>query len=54
VTGADPAAGAVQKNVADSDFKSSSPSCGFWLDKRVKSAFDGVPSTFRNGLLAAK
>ena len=45
---------AAQKLGADPDFKSVPPAYRFWLGKRAKSAFEGVPSTFRNGLLAAE
>jgi len=45
---------AAQKLGADPDFKSVPPQYGFWLGKRAKSAFEGVPSTYKQGLLAAE
>ena len=45
---------AAQKLGADPDFQSVPPNYGYWLGKRAKSAFEGVPSTFRNGMLAAE
>ena len=41
---------AAQKLGADPDFVSVPPNYGFWLGKRAKSAFEGVPSTYRRGL----
>ena len=37
---------AAQKLGADPDFSCVPPNYGFWLGKRAKSAFEGVPSTF--------
>ncbi len=41
---------AAQKLGADPDFQSVPPNYAHWLGKRAKSGFEGVPSTFRNGL----
>jgi hypothetical protein len=38
---------------ADPDFVSVPPAMGWWLGKRAKSAFEGVPSTYQRGVLAA-
>ena len=43
---------AAQKLGADPDFRQIPPNYGFWLGKRAKSAFEGVPSTFKQGMLA--
>jgi 2,4-dienoyl-CoA reductase-like NADH-dependent reductase (Old Yellow Enzyme family) len=43
---------AAQKLGADPDFAGVPPNCGFWLGKRAKSAFEGVPSTFKRGMMA--
>ena len=43
---------AAQKLGADPDFRQVPPNYGYWLAKRAKSAFEGVPSTFKQGLLA--
>ena len=45
---------AAQKLGADPDFGSVPPAYGFWLGKRAKSKFEGVPSTFKQGMLAAE
>jgi len=45
---------AAQKLGADPDFKQVPPAYGFWLGKRAKSAFEGVPSTFKQGIMAAE
>ncbi len=44
---------AAQKLRADPDFSAVPPNYAFWLGKRAKSAFEGVPSTFQNGVMAA-
>ena len=44
---------AAQKLRADPDFSGVPPNYGYWLGKRAKSAFEGVPSTFQNGIMAA-
>jgi 2,4-dienoyl-CoA reductase-like NADH-dependent reductase (Old Yellow Enzyme family) len=43
---------AAQKLGADPDFTSVPPALGFWLNKRFKSRFEGVPSTFKQGMMA--
>ncbi len=43
---------AAQKLGADPDFAQVPPNYGYWLGKRAKSAFEGLPSTFRPRLLA--
>ena len=45
---------AAQKLGADPDFTSVPPAYAYWLGKRAKSKFEGVPSTFRQGMLAAE
>jgi 2,4-dienoyl-CoA reductase-like NADH-dependent reductase (Old Yellow Enzyme family) len=40
---------AAQKLAADPDFTCVPPAMGWWLGKRAKSAFEGVPSTYRSG-----
>ncbi len=40
---------AAQKLGADPDFTSVPPAMGWWLGKRAKSAFEGVPSTYQRG-----
>jgi 2,4-dienoyl-CoA reductase-like NADH-dependent reductase (Old Yellow Enzyme family) len=40
---------AAQKLAADPDFTSVPPAMGFWLGKRARSAFEGVPSTYQRG-----
>ena len=45
---------AAQKLGADPDFKSVPPAYSYWLGKRAKSAFEGVPSTFKRGMMAAE
>jgi len=42
---------AAQKLGADPDFALVPPNYGFWLGKRARSPFEGVPSTYRRGLL---
>ena len=42
---------AAQKLGTDPDFALVPPNYGFWLGKRARSAFEGVPSTYRQGLL---
>lgn len=42
---------AAQKLGADPDFASVPPAMGWWLGKRAKSAFEGVPSTYKRGVL---
>jgi 2,4-dienoyl-CoA reductase-like NADH-dependent reductase (Old Yellow Enzyme family) len=42
---------AAQKLGADPDFALVPPNYGFWLGKRARSAFEGVPSTYRRGLM---
>ena len=44
---------AAQKLCAGPDFSMVPPNYAFWLGKRAKSAFEGVPSTFQNGVMAA-
>ena len=44
---------AAQKLGADPDFRLVPPNYGFWLGKRGKSGFEGVPSTFQTGFTAA-
>ncbi len=44
---------AAQKLGADPDFTCVPPNYAYWLGKRAKSAFEGVPSTFQNGVGAA-
>ena len=44
---------AAQKLGADPDFVSVPPAMGWWLGKRAKSAFEGVPSTYRRGVMSA-
>ena len=41
---------AAQKLGVDPDFKLVPPPYSYWLDKRAKSAFEGRPSTWTNGL----
>ena len=41
---------AAQKLGADPDFRSVPPNYAHWLGKRAKSGFEGVPSTFGNGV----
>lgn len=41
---------AAQKLGADPDFTCVPPAMGWWLGKRAKSAFEGVPSTFQRGV----
>jgi 2,4-dienoyl-CoA reductase-like NADH-dependent reductase (Old Yellow Enzyme family) len=41
---------AAQKLGIDPDFKLVPPPYSYWLDKRAKSAFEGQPSTWTNGL----
>ncbi len=43
---------AAQKLGADPDFGSVPPAMGWWLGKRAKSAFEGVPSTYIRGVMA--
>lgn len=43
---------AAQKLGADPDFASVPPAMGWWLGKRAKSVFEGVPSTYQRGVLA--
>ncbi|HVY16242.1 MAG TPA: NADH:flavin oxidoreductase/NADH oxidase [Rhodopila sp.] len=43
---------AAQKLGADPDFTSVPPAMGWWLGKRAKSAFEGVPSTYQRGVAA--
>ena len=43
---------AAQKLGADPDFSMVPPNYAFWLGKRAKSSFEGVPSTFGQGLMA--
>jgi 2,4-dienoyl-CoA reductase-like NADH-dependent reductase (Old Yellow Enzyme family) len=43
---------AAQKLGADPDFKGVPPAIGYWLNKRFKSKFEGVPSTFKQGMMA--
>ncbi|MGE0418730.1 MAG: NADH:flavin oxidoreductase/NADH oxidase [Acetobacteraceae bacterium] len=43
---------AAQKLGADPDFTGVPPAIGFWLNKRFKSRFEGVPSTFKQGMMA--
>jgi hypothetical protein len=43
---------AAQKLGADPDFATVPPAMGFWLGKQAKSAFEGVPSTCRTGVMA--
>jgi len=40
---------AAQKLGADPDFKMVPPPLAYWLAKRAKSGFEGVPSTYSNG-----
>jgi 2,4-dienoyl-CoA reductase-like NADH-dependent reductase (Old Yellow Enzyme family) len=42
---------AAQKLGTDPDFATVPPAMGFWLDKRAKSAFEGVPSTYRTNVM---
>lgn len=44
---------AAQKLGVDPHFASVPPAMGWWLGKRAKSAFEGVPSTYQNGWTAA-
>ena len=44
---------AAQKLHADPDFTSVPPNYAYWLAKRAKSTFEGVPSTFQNGMMAS-
>lgn len=41
---------AAQKLSADPGFAAVPPAMGWWLGKRAKSAFEGVPSTYRAGI----
>lgn len=41
---------AAQKLGADPDFRTVPPAMGWWLGKRAKSAFEGVPSTYQLGV----
>ena len=41
---------AAQKLGADPDFSLVPPQMAYWLGKRAKSAFEGVPSTYRTGI----
>jgi 2,4-dienoyl-CoA reductase-like NADH-dependent reductase (Old Yellow Enzyme family) len=43
---------AAQKLGADAEFASVPPAMGWWLGKRAKSAFEGVPSTYGMGAMA--
>jgi hypothetical protein len=43
---------AAQKLGADADFSGVPPAIGWWLGKRAKSAFEGVPSTYQRGARA--
>jgi 2,4-dienoyl-CoA reductase-like NADH-dependent reductase (Old Yellow Enzyme family) len=43
---------AAQKLAADPDFATVPPAMGFWLGKRARSAFEGVPSTYQRGAMA--
>jgi 2,4-dienoyl-CoA reductase-like NADH-dependent reductase (Old Yellow Enzyme family) len=43
---------AAQKLGADPDFVSVPPAIGWWLGKRAKSAFEGVPSTYQRVAMA--
>ena len=43
---------AAQKLGADPDFVGVPPALGWWLGKRAKSAFEGVPSTYKRGAMA--
>ncbi len=43
---------AAQKLGADPDFNGVPPALGYWLNKRFKSKFEGVPSTFKQGMMA--
>ena len=45
---------AAQKLGADPDFASVPPAYSYWLGKRAKSKFEGVPSTYKQGMLAAE
>ena len=45
---------AAQKLGADPDFAAVPPAYSYWLGKRAKSKFEGVPSTFRQGMMAAE
>lgn len=42
---------AAQKLGADPDFAGVPPQIGWWLGKRAKSAFEGVPSTYQRGAM---
>jgi hypothetical protein len=42
---------AAQKLGADPDFTTVPPAMGWWLGKRAKSAFEGVPSTYQKGVI---
>jgi 2,4-dienoyl-CoA reductase-like NADH-dependent reductase (Old Yellow Enzyme family) len=44
---------AAQKLGADPDFATVPPAMGWWLGKRAKSAFQGVPSPYQTGVRAA-
>jgi len=41
---------AAHKLGADPDFTLVPPQMAYWLGKRAKSAFEGVPSTYRTGI----
>ncbi|MGE0226207.1 MAG: NADH:flavin oxidoreductase/NADH oxidase [Acetobacteraceae bacterium] len=41
---------AARKLGADPDFAGVPPAIGYWLNKRFKSKFEGVPSTFKQGM----
>jgi 2,4-dienoyl-CoA reductase-like NADH-dependent reductase (Old Yellow Enzyme family) len=43
---------AAQKLGADPDFTIVPPALGWWLGKRAKSAFEGIPSTYQRGVMA--
>jgi 2,4-dienoyl-CoA reductase-like NADH-dependent reductase (Old Yellow Enzyme family) len=45
---------AAQKLGADPDFTCLPPAYAYWLGKRAKSKFEGVPSTFGQGMMAAE
>ena len=45
---------AAQKLGADPDFASVPNAYSYWLGKRAKSKFEGVPSTYKQGLMAAE
>jgi len=45
---------AAQKLGADPDFSCVPPAYSYWLGKRAKSKFEGVPSTYKQGMMAAE